>query len=151
MVAVPRPVGLHYSARVRLVTEREQDALWAGLAVVGDPFNTLGLGVRGGRLQLWKRRGDWQAVLWEGALEQSGEVWLRCDQVGGEQWLVFWYGVSDGSNGPLWVRAGEAVDASELPAWDRGLRVGLMLEGPAGMGTRFESFSLIGRDPGSKA
>ena len=151
MVAVSRPVGLHYSAQVGLRLERVNEALWAGLAVVGDPFNTLGLGMRGGKLQLWKRRGNWQAVLWESELGGQQEVQLRCEETGGEQSLQFWYAIDDGAG---WVRTGDMVDASDLPAWDRGLRIGLMLEGPAGATACFEAFSLVGADqqrPAKKA
>ena len=143
MVAVPRPVGLRYSVRVGMKVDVQTEALWAGLAVVGDPFNTVGLGVRGARLQLWRRRGDWQAVLWEVALDVERRVWLRCDQISGEQRLEFWYAEGEGDDGQVWRRAGDAVDASGLPAWDRGLRIGLMLEGQAGSGARFDEFSLV--------
>ena len=141
MVAVPRPTGIHYSARVGLKMPSVRDAaLWSGLAIVGDPFNTIGLGVRGDRLVLWQRRGGWQGVMWEEAVPAGAMVRLRCDQVGGAHLLHFFYSM----DGEDWSKAGEAYDASDLPAWDRGLRVGLMLEGPRGMAAEFRGFELKG-------
>ncbi len=137
MVAVPRPVGIRYEAQVLLVPETRDPRLWAGLAVVGDPFNTIGLGVRGDRLVLWQRRGAMQATIWEGAAGE-GAVWLRVMSAGAEHRLQFCLS----KDGLLWEQAGRAYDASDLPAWDRGLRIGLLLEGPQGMGAGFREFRL---------
>ena len=141
MVAVPRPAAIHYRATVGLAIDaRADERLWAGLAIVGDPFNTVGLGVRGKRLVLWQRRGSWQGVAWEGAVKGAERVWLRCEQVGGEHRLQF----SFSTDGEAWMDAGPQCDATDLPAWDRGLRVGLMMEGPRGSVARFEDFELRG-------
>ena len=138
MIAVPRPVGAQYQATVRLALGSPDVALWAGLAIVGDPFNTVGLGVRGDSLVLWCRRGDWQGELWREALPAGDWVDLRCTSVGTEHHLQFCYS-ADGEN---WLDAGETYDASDLPAWDRGLRIGLMLEGPGNKQARFSRFRL---------
>ena len=137
MIAVPQPVGKQYRATVTVEVQQRCAELWAGLSIVGDPFNTIGLGLRGDGLVLWKRRGDRQEVLWETAAA-AGPIALRCDQVGGEQHLQFQFR----SEGGEWLEAGEACDASDLPAWDRGLRIGLMLEGPPGAGALFYDFAL---------
>lgn len=137
MIAVPRPVGVQYEAQVTLVLKTRDTTLWAGLAIVGDPFNTIGLGLRGERLVLWQRRGETQAVVWEDEAGQ-GAIWLKVESGEADHVLQFW----SSDDGKLWRRSGEAYDASDLPAWDRGLRIGLMLEGPQGMGAEFRGFSL---------
>ncbi len=139
MIAVPRPAGLHYVASVWLDVPPEPDEpLWAGLSIVGDPFNTVGLGLRGSRLCLWYRRGDTQGVVWEVEVPAARRIHLRSRSVGSEHHLQFSYAVDEGP----WGEAGERYDASDLPAWDRGLRIGLMLEGPMGRSARFRGFEL---------
>ena len=139
MLAVPRPAGLHYRATVVLEVPSSGEAnLWAGLAVVGDPFNTIGLGVRGTELSLWQRRGATQATLWQTAVPAGGTVHLRSTSFGEEHHLQFSYSL----DGATWVEAGASYDASDLPAWDRGLRIGLMLEGTAGLEATFREFGL---------
>jgi hypothetical protein len=61
--------------------------------------------------------------------------------VGEEHHLQFWYS----AGGAEWMKAGEPYDASDLPAWDRALRIGLMLEGPRGMKAKFSRFELCTR------
>ena len=148
MIAVPRPAGLHYEASVAMsLPQTPEPSLWAGLAIVGDPFNTIGLGLRstperdGHRLILWQRRGDTQAVIWQAALSQTGTVHLRATSFGSEHHLQFAFSL----DGETWQKAGVPYDASDLPAWDRGLRIGLMLEGPGGLSATFHRFELRAR------
>jgi xylan 1,4-beta-xylosidase len=148
MVAVPRPAGLGYRACVSLeVPEAAEPALWAGLSVVGDPFNTIGLGVRGDvgggghRLVLWQRRGDTQAVVWQTAMPRVEEIHLGTANVGPEHFLQFSFSL----DGLEWKDAGPLYDATDLPAWDRGLRIGLMLEGRVGLAATFREFTLIAK------
>lgn len=139
MIAVPRPAGLHYTASVVLDLPAQPDPLlWAGLSIVGDPFNTAGLGVRGTTLSLWSRRGATQQVIWQTDLPSAGSIHLRAHRVGKEHHLQFSYALVPGD----WHHAGESYDASDLPAWDRGLRIGLMLEGPLGRSANFHTFEL---------
>ena len=153
MIAVPRPPGTHYVASVLLTTAAPAEpALWAGLAIVGDPFNTIGLGLRGvdrtrHELILWQRRGDRQAVIWRGPAP-AASVSLRVATLTPEQsgWrdadaphlLQFSYS----ADGEAWTLAGPPYDATDLPAWDRGLRIGLMLEGPQGYSAEYREFRL---------
>jgi xylan 1,4-beta-xylosidase len=139
MIAVPRPAGLHYVASVMLDVAPEPDPLlWAGLSIVGDPFNTVGLGLHGSMLSLWHRRGATQRVVWEASLPFTRRIHLRSQSVGSEHHLQFSYALDGGE----WQNAGESYDASDLPAWDRGLRIGLMLEGPVGCSAGFRAFEL---------
>ena len=142
ILAVPRPAGLHYTACVAMeLAKSPDDSLWAGLSVIGDPFNTIGLGVRGATLILTCRRGAWQSVLWQADLPDAAQgraIRLRCRSVGSEHHLQFYYAFA----GADWQAAGEIYDATDLPAWDRGLRIGLMLEGALGRSATFRNFTL---------
>jgi xylan 1,4-beta-xylosidase len=145
MVAVPRPSSLHYEASVAIDMEsRLSPDLWAGLSIVGDPFNTIGLGLRGDPkgtghlLWLWERRGSYQAIVWETEAPQGTLLYLRANSVGAEHHVQF----SFSGDGKRWREAGTPYDATGLPAWDRGLRIGLMLEGPEGRSATFRKFTL---------
>jgi xylan 1,4-beta-xylosidase len=152
MIAVPRPASLRYQATVTLVlpqisahssastdapSETHGSALWAGLAIVGDPFNTAGLGLRGSQLVLWSRRGAWAQTVWQTAAP-DGALYLRASSIAPERHLQFSYS----TDAVAWHEAGPAIDASDLPAWDRGLRIGLHLEGPRGRSACFRDFDL---------
>jgi xylan 1,4-beta-xylosidase len=139
LLAVPRPASLHYRATVTLHMPRIAETnLWAGLATVGDPFNTIGLGVRGKTLSLWQRRGATQAILWQAELRAPGSIRLRSANVATKHHLQFSYSL----DGEQWMQAGDEYDASDLPAWDRGLRIGLQLEGSQGLSATFSAFEL---------
>lgn len=139
MLAVPRPASLHFEAAVTLqVPADSNEHLWIGLAIVGDPFNTIGIGLRGARLVLWERRGDHQRDVATAPLPATSRLQLRSKSVGDPHHVQFSYGAEgDGAHA-----LGAVYDASELPAWDRGLRLALMLEGPRGCSAVFEHFSL---------
>ena len=144
LLATANPAAEHYVASVTLLLPEAPDpALWAGLVVVGDPFNTIGLGIRGTRdgaalLQLWQRRGATQKVFWETVVEGARAVRLRVGSTRTVHHLQFAFCV----DGSAWQDAGEVYNAEDLPAWDRALRIGMMLEGPRGLAAMFERFRL---------
>ncbi len=144
VLAISNPAGERYSGSAILDLPTSPDpALWAGLAVIGDPFNTIGLGVRGNAegngmsLTLWQRRGATQKVIWLINLPSAVSIALKVQSTSGAH-LQFCFSL-DGHN---WQEAGEAYDASDLPAWDRALRLGFLLEGPQGSSARFRKFVL---------
>ncbi len=145
LIAVPSPAGAGYRAAVTLVASGSPDpALWYGLAVVGDPFNTIGLGLRGKPnrdgllLVLWERRGATQRVIWQVDAPEAPLLSLRAEEFGPENHIQFSYS----SGGKAWQAAGSPYDASDLPAWDRSLRIGLLLEGRRGATAAFQHFAL---------
>jgi GH43 family beta-xylosidase len=157
ILAVPAPGNPRYVARVRLCGMDRQPGppvevaqpetptygppradAWCGLMLVGDPFNTIGLGVRRGELELWVRRGSGEHLAWSSPLPGGARgVWLRTRAMGDGNFLFDY-----SADGVSWSAAGGPVDASPLPAWDRGLRIALMLEGPGGTRALFREFSL---------
>ncbi len=145
MLAIPNPATAHFSASVSLTAQASPDpALWAGLAIVGDPFNTIGLGLRGdpdgigSSLVLWQRRGSTQAVLWRATAPATQSIHLRVSSAVHEYLLQFSFSI----DGEVWENAGEPYNPSELPAWNRALRIGLLLEGPQGRCATFRRFEL---------
>ncbi len=153
LIAIANPAAEHYVASVTLRVPKLPDpALWAGLVVVGDPFNTIGLGMRGshsgaGLLQLWQRRGATQKVIWETAVEDAGSLRLRVGSTRTVHHLQFAFSMDFTVDDAVWQNAGDVYNAEDLPAWDRALRIGLMLEGPRGLAAIFERFRL---DAGSQ-
>lgn len=139
MVAVPRPTSVLYEATVTLKSQSHAGtaSMWGGLAVVGDPFNTIGLGLRENRLVLWHRAGDRQNELWSTTTD-SGPCRLRVAACDPAHHLKFSYSFE----GRVWMDAGDPYNASDLPAWDRGLRIGLLLEGDQGSSAVFSGFHL---------
>ena len=140
LVAVSAPPHPRYSATVSLHLEslRGNQAAWAGLVLIGDPFNTVGLGVRNGDLQLWRRAGAQAEVLWQHALSSTDTTIDLQIFAHDEALLQFSFRVAD----VAWVDAGPSVDATNLPAWDRGLRLGFLIEGPGGTLAHWSSFHL---------
>ncbi len=148
MVAVSAPSVPRYAATVTLETNSlpESGAAWVGLAVIGDPFNTIGLGLRGQQLQLWHRAGADASVLWQAPLSETARHLCLRVRSRSEAQLEFSFRALDASPDPLpgniWTSAGGIVDASSLPAWNRGLRLGLLIEGPSLTLARWSVFHL---------
>ncbi len=159
MVAVPAPGAPRYTATVTLAASswghtfpepaqpesptynKPPATAWAGLAVIGDPFNTMGLGLREGVLELWNRHGGAQHTAWSHVLSPApARIDLRVTSTPDAQ-LTFFYSL----DGVAWLQAGPAVTAAHLPAWDRGLRIGLMLDGPERTAAMFQHFQLTAR------
>ncbi|MCB2407857.1 family 43 glycosylhydrolase [Hymenobacter lucidus] len=114
----------------------------AGLAAHGDPDNVLALLTDGKKLFLTKTEKGQATVLAEAPLPASKQsVQLRLQAREGSQFTFAW-----SANGTSWQNlpaGGTAVDGRFLPPWDRGIRAGLLVQGPATASASFESFSLL--------
>ncbi|RXH57791.1 family 43 glycosylhydrolase [Granulicella sibirica] len=158
MIAVPAPAIPGYTATVSLCTAAEPSVVlssdsaqpdtptynpppettWSGLSIVGDPFNTIGLGLRRGDLELWQRKGDTSQIVWSQPIDRpETPLWLRVFSSGDLKLDFSW-----SHDQQTWSKAGDTIDASDLPAWDRGLRIGLMIEGPGRGTVTFRHFLL---------
>lgn len=143
LVAVAAPGAPEYRASVALEARTlAGDDLprtaWCGLAVVGDPFNTIGLGLRGRTVELWRRAGARAEIIWSGEVAPKLQRLHLQVTAAGEAQLHF----ALSTDGEIWRSAGRPVDATDLPAWDRGLRVGLHIEGPPATEASFHRFCL---------
>jgi beta-xylosidase len=114
----------------------------AGLAAHGDPNNALALTTGGGKLRLWERRAGKQRVLAETALPATAgkALQLRMQVSGGNSYRFSWS--ADGTTWTNPLANNGAIDGKFLPPWDRGVRVGVIAQGPASVTAAFERFAL---------
>lgn len=114
----------------------------AGLAAHGDPENTLMLVASGGQVQLIQLEKGQTKTLAEASLPATAPaVQLRVQAQQGSQFTFSW-SADGGSRWQPLPAAGTAVNGSYLPPWDRGVRVGVLAQGPATTVASFENFTL---------
>ena len=113
----------------------------AGLAALGDPNNSLSLTAGDGKIRLWERRDGKDRVLAETALPTAANALeLRVQAQKGNQYRFAW-----SLDGRIWtdmLPANEVANGQFLPPWDRGVRVGMVAQGPATATATFERFDL---------
>ena len=114
----------------------------AGLAALGDPNNAISLLAGDGQLKLVQRRNGKDSTLIATALPPAAAraVHLRVQNEGGSS-----YRFAFSPDGRAWTRLEPSTNATEgkfLPPWDRGVRVGVMAQGPASATATFERFEL---------
>ena len=115
----------------------------AGLAVLGDPNNSLSLTAGDGKLRLWERHDGKDRVLAEIAQPATAALELRVLALIGSRYRFAW-----SSDGRLWTDmqlVGETANGQFLPPWDRGVRVGVVAQGPATATATFERFEVQNR------
>jgi beta-xylosidase len=110
----------------------------AGLAVVGDEQNAVGLSIGKAGLVLWRRdRGHYQSLAQTNAPAGS-TLRLRLQVAQGNQ-----FHFTASADGKHWQPVGEGSLANNLPPWDRSVRVALTVEGTDAPEARFNSFRLV--------
>ena len=112
----------------------------AGLAALGDPNNQLSVLAGEGKLQVRERRAGQTRTLAETALPPAAALHLRVQDQGGSH-----YRFAFSPDGRTWTELlppGTAADGQFLPPWDRGVRVGVVAQGPASATVTFERFEL---------
>ena len=109
----------------------------AGIAVIGDPANALALLAGNGKLTLWRiHQGRPQKVI-ETDLSKTTPLHLRASAT---QARTFRFETAaDGKN---WRAIGDPQPGDNLPPWDRGMRVGLVVGGAPGAEATFKSFHI---------
>ena len=142
-------LAANYTATATLVNPGSLPAgTTAGLAVLGDPNNSLRLVVGDGKLYLIERRDGKNRTLAETPLPtattQAVHLYMRC--IDGSHYRFAWSADSK-SDSKLWISmlpVTETVDGQYLPPWDRGVRVGVAAQGATGTAT-FSRFELDNR------
>ncbi len=114
----------------------------AGLAALGDPSNQLSVLAGDGKLRVQERRAGQARTLAETALPPAAAaaLHLRVQDQGGSH-----YRFAFSPDGRTWTELlppGTAADGQFLPPWDRGVRVGVVAQGPASATATFERFEL---------
>ncbi|MFD2571497.1 family 43 glycosylhydrolase [Spirosoma soli] len=110
----------------------------AGLAIIGDDDNAIGLSVQNDELRVWKREKGNDQVITTAQLSTTKSVTLQAKVQNGKD-ILFGYS-TDGQTFKALETA--PIDGSFLPPWDRGIRVGLTAKGTAGQTAQFDSFVL---------
>jgi xylan 1,4-beta-xylosidase len=114
----------------------------AGLAAHGDPDNTLMLVATAGQVQLVRLEKGQATTLAVAPLPAGASaLQLRLQARQGSQFTFAWSADTGATWQPL-PAAGGAVSGSYLPPWDRGVRVGVVAQGPATNIATFENFTL---------
>jgi len=127
---------LTYTASATLLTDDMSPGELAGLAIIGDQWNAVGLSVQNGRSAVqWRRdKGIWKSLA-TAPLPPARQIYLRLESKNGTLFSARYS--SDGIN---WKGLGTPIDVSSLPPWDLGLRVGLTCGGTGGARARFTGF-----------
>jgi xylan 1,4-beta-xylosidase len=127
-------LSLAYTAQVAVLPV---GAAGGGLAIVADARNDVGLSRRGGVLELWRVERGERHILWTQPTAPDQLLWLRVASAGpGEA------AFSSSTDGKTWSDAGPPLSGTEVPPWDQGLRIGLVVDGPAGATASFAQFSI---------
>ena len=109
----------------------------AGLAVFGDRANHLALLTDGRTIQVWSEQKGQRRKVAETAATAGGVIRLRIACIDGS---TFRFAVQGGGT---WTELAGATEGSALPPWDRGVRVGVHVEGAAGAAASFDYFSMM--------
>ncbi|WP_437615921.1 family 43 glycosylhydrolase [Sorangium sp. So ce834] len=113
----------------------------AGLAAYGDGDNAVGISMGGGRAAVFRFAHGERRVVAETSAPSRAE--LRMTVVRGHR---FRFAIRAGG-ADAWAPVGDAVDADDLPPWDRGVRAALFARGPSGAAARFASFRMAQPSP----
>jgi beta-xylosidase len=129
-----------YTATTALNKSKLPAGTMAGLSAIGDNGNAVGLSVRNGDMVLWSMRENKFATLAKAPAPQSEVLQLKLTTTNGDK-MQFAYS----TDGTTWtpMNNGQAFDASYLPPWDRGVRVGFTAKGPATATATFDYFKLV--------
>lgn len=112
----------------------------AGLAVFGDPENSLGIRIKGTALELWRREKNDEQVLHSEPAPAGNTLYLRMTAREGHLFRF-----SAGTDGSNWTDVGNEVNGDFLPPWDRGVRVALTAGGAPGASARFDALTITPR------
>ena len=126
-----------YTAEVRV---QPGGVARGSLAVIGNARNATGLSRQGDSLELWQQGENGRESLWHAEIKSAKDLHLRVTSTGGTS-LLYAYSI----DGRHWTPAGEPIDATKLPQWDQGLRIGLMVEGAANQTATFKDFVVRSR------
>ena len=92
-----------------------------GLGVIGGSHSLLVLSRHADHLELWRLSDTGRQVLWRSEIPRASLIWLRATS---DNLSSTSFGYSLDHN--HWMRAGPALNVTELLPWDQGLRVGLV-------------------------
>ena len=112
----------------------------ASLSALGDRDNAMGIGISGKKIVLWLVKNGNEQILAQTDAPKENVIQLKLFTSSGNQMKFAWS--TDGANWNF-LNEKEAIDASFLPPWDRGVRVGLTVKGPRSTNAAFDWFRII--------
>ncbi|MFN2461372.1 MAG: family 43 glycosylhydrolase [Candidatus Velthaea sp.] len=128
-----RPATTGDYAATAVINARNQNAnVIASLTAYGDRKNALGIGVRNGRIILWRRKRGAISVSDQYDLPASCMVHVRMTVSAGHK-----YRFAFSADGKRWTECRSRLDGAYLPPWDRGVRVALTAGGTLDAEARF--------------
>jgi beta-xylosidase len=132
-----RTIEEDYTATAAIDRQTLANGTMAGLTAIGDPDNAVGIAVNKGEIILWSVKGGTRSTIASTPAPKEGIIQLRLMTKEGDQMQFAWSG-----DGTTWnsLNKDEAIDASYLPPWDRGVRVGLTAKGPENATADFDWF-----------
>jgi len=137
------PLSANYTATTTLLNPGALPAgTLAGVAALGDPANSLNLTAGDGKLQLWERRAGKVRVLAEAPLPPAATaaIQLRVEDQNANHYRFAWS--LDGRTWTDMLPDQAPIDGQFLPPWDRGVRIGVVAQGPATAAATFERFEI---------
>ncbi|MHC2992354.1 hypothetical protein OB13_12375 [Pontibacter sp. HJ8] len=139
-VLAKRTMQANYTATAALSRSSVQNGTMAGLTAIGDHDNAVGIALQGREIILWSLKAGTLRLIAKTAAPSEDLMQLRLVTTNGDQMQFGW-----STNGEAWnlLNDGNKIDASYLPPWDRGVRVGLTAKGPAGHTAAFDWFHIV--------
>ena len=129
--------GGDYTAETVIERSSLKTNSFAGIAVIGDLANAIGLAVGDSKLVFWRRDKGKHQKLAEVDAPKSARLHLR---LSAEKGQIFHFAAS--RDGRTWIAVGEAQTGDQLPPWDRSIRVGLTAGGAENASAIFDSFQM---------
>jgi len=134
-----------YKSTAEIEAGQLQPGVSAGLAVIGDGHNALGLAVGDGKLTVWSREKGGLKVHLQADAPKSEKVFLRVTAVNGVD-----FHFESSPDGSTWTPIGENLTGISLPPWDRSMRLALTVEGPDAASAQFDSFRIMQTAPAAR-
>lgn len=131
-----RPLTGNYEISTRLL---ERNASLKGLVLYGDVGQSVGIGVKDNKIQVWEVKNQKRTILKEEEI-RAKKVWLKMKAEKGYQCRFYW-----SKNGKEWTElttGTEFYNGNFLPPWDRSPRPGLLHQGAATEPAVFSSFKI---------
>jgi beta-xylosidase len=113
-----------------------------GLSAYGDSENNLGVGLRDGKVVVWRKEKNDAKTISTVDAPTAKTLWLKMTATGGHR---FRFAVSANPKTGSWTEVGEEVEGDYLPPWDRGIRVALVASGSPGAFGRFDFLDVVPR------
>ncbi|QHT69034.1 family 43 glycosylhydrolase [Rhodocytophaga rosea] len=138
-VLAQRTKTADYTATTTLDLSSVKAGTSAGLSVIGDPENALGISADNGKIMVWEVKGGKTRTVADSKVPSSPKLYFQVSANAGDKFVFSW-----SADGSTWnaLNKDQPLDGSFLPPWDRALRVGMVAKGNPVNSVNFDSFQL---------